>query len=132
VNIRRLNHSGIREFENYLEILRTPEYQEQPSVPVHLLNNPGYSEEIGWNVEIESNQFQNRFEMGKYLVSILDACDQKAIAHDVGLWSWLALFYFDQLCPLGQNGRRQPRRSDNYILTQVSHQVTEYNYLFLL
>jgi len=118
MKIRRLNHSGLREFESYLEELRTPGNQNQPPVPVHLLENPGYSEELERDVEIESQQFQSRFDMGKYLVEKLAGCDQQTISHDVGLWSWLALFYFDQLCPSGQDGRKQPRRSDNYILSR--------------
>ena len=34
---------------------------------------------------------------------------------DTGIWSWLALFYFDQLSPLDGEGQRRPREDYHYI-----------------
>ena len=35
---------------------------------------------------------------------------------DVGLWSWLSLFYFDQVCPPRPDGTRAPGRDYRHIL----------------
>jgi len=37
------------------------------------------------------------------------------VDHNVGLWSWLALFYFDELCPPDASGQRQVREDARYI-----------------
>lgn len=134
MRIRRLNRFGIKKFEDYLESLKNPELSAGDP-PFDLLDNPETSEPFPWEVEIEPEKFGIRYEMGRYLVSLLDQCDQREINFDCGLWSWLALFFFDQLCPAGTDGRRQPSQIYNYILSsdrrhQYRHAIRT-TYLFV-
>jgi len=116
VKLRRLNLQGIKKFEEYLDRLRNPGGDKEPP-PVDLLDHPETSEALPWDVKLEQKNFQNRFELGQYLVSLLEQCDQWKINFDPGLWSWLALFFFDHLCPAGPDGRRKPDANENYILS---------------
>lgn len=114
MKLRRLNRLGIKNFEEYLDRLRNPGGEKEPP-PFDLLDHPETSEALPWDVELEQKNFQNRFELGHYLVPLLEQCDQRKINFDQGLWTWLALFFFDQLCPAGPNGRRIPDANENYI-----------------
>lgn len=114
MKIRRLSDTGISYFSNWLDGLRTG---STDPVPHHLLGHAEFSGELEWDVDVEDRVFLNRYELGQYLVVKLAACDQRAIQNDVGLWTWLALFWFDQLCPAEPSGGRKPRRGDNYILS---------------
>jgi len=117
MKLRKLNRLGIIKFEEYLDHLRKPEGDQQPP-PFHLLDNNETSEALPWGVEVHQESFQNLYELGQYLVPIINQCDQRRINFDQGFWSWLGLFFFDQLCPTGPDGRRRPGRHNySYILS---------------
>ena len=40
---------------------------------------------------------------------------------DVGLWSWLAVWFFDQLCPPDGRGRRRPLDNPKYVAQLGDH-----------
>jgi len=134
IKLRRLNRLGINKFEEYLDHLRNPETDQQPP-PFHLLEDIETSESLPWDAEIHQKSFQNLYELGQYLVPVIDQCDRRKITFDQGFWSWLGLFFFDQLCPIGNNGRRKPRLNYYYILSsdrrhQYRH-VVRTAYLFV-
>tara|TARA_Y100000590_G_scaffold76732_1_gene84931 strand:- start:434 stop:1195 length:762 start_codon:yes stop_codon:yes gene_type:complete len=60
-----------------------------------LLSDNKLSEEIGISKEIEFKKFENSFEFGVYLNSILEEKSFSSIAYDAHLWDWLSLFFFD-------------------------------------
>lgn len=113
MKLRRLNNTGLAHFAGWLD--KTREGGKDP-LPSHLLEHVEFSDELEWDVEIENRSFTSRYDLGEYLVEKLAACNQRAIQNDVGIWTWFALFWFDQLCPLGADGTRKPGRNDNYIL----------------
>lgn len=61
----------------------------------------------------------SRYEFGVRLVELLGDLDRREIAYDAGLWTWLAAVYFDQICPVGPDGRRQPRKPEAYVLSKA-------------
>ena len=113
--IRRLNSNGISQFERYLDELRNHDYAPPPH---DLLDDQRFSEALPWDVGIEDREFSIRYELGEYLVDRLRKCSQQEMSYDVGLWSWLALFYFDQLCPPENDGIRRPTENYTYILSR--------------
>jgi len=115
MKVRRLNDKGIRKFSDYLSNLRMGGIDQ---VPHNILTSPEFSEEIHWDVEIKRLPFKTRYKLGKYLSHKLSVCDEKLIRNDIGLWTWLALFYFDDLCPKDKDGKRQVRADENYILSK--------------
>lgn len=115
MKIRKLNKSGIIEFERFIENLRNGGKQNTPD---HLLTDPSTSEVLEVDLELEKGSFSNRYELGIYLVEKLNDMDMQKIIGDSGFWSALALFWFDQLCPLKADGSRKPSMVYNYILSE--------------
>lgn len=93
---RKLTEFGLEKFKEY--ILGRREEKEIP-VPTYLLDDPESSESLELSVQIENRKFNSRYEMGCYLTSLFDNHDIQPFIGDSGFWSWLALFWFDQLCP---------------------------------
>lgn len=107
--IRALNDEGIQKFEQYVE------NGAVGGIPSDLLSDEETSNELPWTASVERKEFADRFEFGEYLNSALKNCDQREISHHHGVWNWLALFYFDQLCPADAKGSRKLYKSYRYI-----------------
>jgi hypothetical protein len=108
--LRTLNAKGIEEFRGFLqEIRRGAEFRPSPAA----LYVDDYSAPLRRAPEIELRTFGSRMEAAAYLAQVL--ADTPASSDDVGLWSWLALFYFDQLSPVDAAGKRRPREDYHYI-----------------
>jgi hypothetical protein len=111
--IRKFTDEGIEQFRNYLADLR--QGSSSPP-PFHFLNDPATSEPIRGEGQIENRNFRTRLELAQYLDEALAEIKSDNIETDVYLWSWLSLFYFDQVCPVEKNGVRKPGRDYRHIL----------------
>jgi hypothetical protein len=111
-SIRVLTPAGLQKFRSYLDDLRG-----NPTLPppFPLLEDPEASAAHGGS--IENQQFKTRYDFGNYLITAMTRFDQRAISHDAGLWSWLALFFFEQLCPADKSGKRAPAKEYAYVLS---------------
>jgi hypothetical protein len=108
--LRSLNAKGIEEFRGFLQQIRNgAEFRASPAV----LYIDDYSSRLPRTIEVEPRTFANKFEAAEYLHGLFG--DAGVSSDDVGLWSWLALFYFDQLSPLDGQGKRRPREDYHYI-----------------
>ena len=47
----------------------------------------------------------------------LSALDAPLIARDIGLWNWLSLYYFDQLCPVVSDRTRNLLATEVYVMS---------------
>jgi hypothetical protein len=113
--LRSLNARGIEEFRGFLQQIRDgAEFRASPAI----LYVDDYTSRVGRPVDVEQHTFASKFEAAEYLAGVLS--DIPASTEDAGLWSWLALFYFDQLSPLEATGRRRPREDYHYIPSTVS------------
>ncbi|HSP14399.1 MAG TPA: hypothetical protein VLV78_06585 [Thermoanaerobaculia bacterium] len=68
-------------------------------------------------MELEERLFQNRLELAEFLRERLQGFERVALMRNVGVWSWLALFYFDQIAPRDGEGLRRIYEQARYILT---------------
>ncbi len=111
MKLRQLTKQGIAKFEGYVTTLR-----EQPKMPIptELLTQPGDSEALPTSSEVEAIIFATRLDAAAYLYAVLTQSGLKYIEHNTGLWTWLTLFYFDQLCPADGNGHRKPGEPARY------------------
>ena len=110
MRVRVLTDAGIQKFREYLVDLRRV---ETGAPPRELLEAPESSAAFHVPVEIEERGFASRLEAARYLDGKLGG--KGDVDYNAGLWSWLALFYFDQICPLLENGKRQVGAEARYI-----------------
>jgi hypothetical protein len=113
LKIRILTNKGIERFRGYLADLRQG---ATAAPPVSLLEAPDFSASLEWEADIELRTFETRLQLAQYLAEVLDAAQTDGLENEVGLWSWLSLFYFDQVCPVEENGQRKPGRDYRHIL----------------
>jgi hypothetical protein len=97
--------------------------------PKELLTDPSYSSEIGGKAEVQDRLFNNKLELAKYLNEVLQIFPESQIDQNVGLWSWLSLYYFNQVCPANKSGRRIPGQDGRHIL-DVDYRLYRYHLLF--
>lgn len=110
---RILNEAGIEKFREYIVS------GALGNAPRALLHNPETSSAFSAaTILIKRNSFQNRFEFGHYLVQVLDPLDQARLSADRQIWTSLALQWFDLLCPVKGNGKREVKDEYRYILSK--------------
>lgn len=111
--IRCLTQSGIDEFRDYL---LTSDGEPDVPVPTHLLDSPNHAARFNLaDIEIEQREFQSRIEFARYLERQAGASGLEGALNEQGLWEWLTLFYFDQVCPARPDGSRDILRVERYI-----------------
>ena len=113
--IRRLNEKGLKFFQDYIGRIAGGEKNDPP---IAILTDDNWSESVDLNLDVDgSRTFTTRYEMGEYLVQLFDGTNPQVVIADTGLWSWLALLWFNQLCPAKADGSRKPSKPYNYILS---------------
>ena len=105
MKVRRLSESGIEAFRIFLESLASG---DSSLIPSELLVDDEQASLIQPVVEIEARSFPNRFEAAKYLDEKFSSPSFQGVEGDKGVWTWLSLFYFDQLCAKGRDGKLKP------------------------
>lgn len=115
MKLRGFNSEGIREFENFLDSLKNN--NDQP-VPREMLTDNRLTEPVSPPIEIESRGFVNRFEAAEYLYNCFNGSNFERVDLDTrkGIWAWLSLFFFDQLCPAKENENRNPKELARWVL----------------
>ena len=111
MRLRRFTPPGIEAFEDYLSLCR-----EQPDAlpPLGLLEDDGLTEVVASPIEVETMSFTLRRDAVHYLSDKLSALPEEEVRLDAGLWTWLSLFYFDQVCP-PMDGKRAVKNSYYYV-----------------
>ncbi len=109
--VRRLNEAGIGRFTQYIA------GGASGPIPLELLTDQATSEPLSRDIVLVPRTFANRIEFGRALVSLLAPLDAASVSVDRGLWSALALYWFEQLCPPNSSGTRTPDREYRYVLS---------------
>jgi hypothetical protein len=110
--VRALNDAGRAQFRAFLAAVRN---DPATPPPLELLQDESTSAPVRWQIEVEPGLFASRLEVARYLQERFQAANALNVDRAAGLWSWLALFYFDVLCP-ELRGRRSPGEEARYIL----------------
>jgi len=90
--------------------------------PMEFLTDPALSDPVSGEVEVPPRRFRNRLEAGQFLNELMDAAKIQLPERNRGLWTWLTLFYFDEVCPADGNGRRNPQDEARLIPLLDNHQ----------
>src|SRR5688572_8897816 len=106
MKLHRFNEEGIKRFGQFLDALSA-----DPAlvVPTDLLTDAAYVVLVPPGPDVQAREFASRLDAARYLDGVLSSVTGSDIERDVGLWAWLSLFYFDQLCPSDNRGHRKPR-----------------------
>lgn len=112
MKLRRLTPQGIEQFSEYLDLL-----EKEPTrlAPTHLLEDALYSEPFGSAPIIQAKTLGSRYAAAEYLDSVLCKTGVTDLDRDVGVWTWLTLLYFDEVCPKDKTGLRSPKERPRYI-----------------
>jgi hypothetical protein len=94
--LRQFCESGIDAFRQWLAACR--EDSKLP-LPLHLLEDPAHSDHVSPEIQVEPQDFETRRSAAEYLHRVLAPLPEHEIATNAGLWTWLLLYYFDQVCP---------------------------------
>lgn len=108
--LRRLNEAGIDAFEEWLL------GGAEGDAPRELLTSGKTSDSLEPQINVKQGPFRERQELGAYLVQLLEPLDPVKLSADRGLWTWLALYWFDLICPPLAGGRK-PDKSYRYVLS---------------
>jgi len=113
--VRVLNAEGLEKFSEYLAALRAA-----PSMapPFDLLTDGRFSDPFDPPVTIEQRSFASAYEIGAYMIEVFANCEDRLISRNHGLWTWLALFYFDELCKPDASGNRKALQEPLYVLDE--------------
>ncbi len=105
MRLRRFNSLGVAAFERFLDglVADADAWSDPP-----LLDDPALTEQVIPGLEIEPRTFGSRFAAAEYLAGILSRSGIPEPERDRGLWTWLSLLYFDELCPRDARGRLKP------------------------
>ncbi len=119
MKLHRFNPDGITAFANYRARLTL-----EPTLPppAELLEDPALTEVVSDDVEVAPCSFANRLEAGKFLNDLIDAAGINLPERDRGLWAWLTLFFFDEVCPADGNGKRDPQDEARLLPLLDNHQ----------
>ncbi len=114
MELRRFTDRGVEQFRVFLHELGAGATAVAPS---HVLTDPEFSKPIGGGWHLEPVRFGSRLALARYLDQTLEALPERSdkLANDVHFWSWMSLFYFDQVCPANDKGRRRPGRDYRHI-----------------
>lgn len=109
--VRQFRQTGIEAFQAFLASCREdPEIE----IPDDLLDDDALSTAVSPPVTAEPREFIERADAVEYLGEVLAPLPEHDVANNAGLWSWLALFYFDEVCPI-REGRRRVKNDYHYI-----------------
>ena len=111
--LRCLNRSGIEEFRHYLYanygVTKAP-------APDHLLDDARFSAPSAFtDIDVEHREFDTRFDFARYIDQCTRTSGLESLLDEPGLWEWLTVFYFDQVCPVGRKGSRGVFKVERYI-----------------
>jgi len=113
---RRLTSQGIERFDAFLRSLATT--APQP-IPVNVLDDEFFSQELEFDLDVEDREFSSRMEAAEYFsTKFAEAGVEPSL--DQGLWAWLSLFNFDRICSK-KEGRYVPGERARWIPATTEH-----------
>lgn len=127
MKLGKLTTLGSDLFGEYIEKIR---HDSQAGLPKDFLSSSLYFEVIDEETEVMLHKFKTRFDLAKYLESLIRSSGLRNIEQDAFFWEALTAFYFDLLCPVDKNNERKVKAQEKYI-PQVDTYNRYYKHLLL-
>jgi hypothetical protein len=112
--VREFNEAGIEKFRNYLISLRETGVSE--ILLTELLSDETYTNIFLNKIEIEPQNFPTKFAFAEYMHEKVSGISPDKKYRNVGMWTWLAAYYFENVCPSDKNGIKKVGADSRYIL----------------
>lgn len=112
MKLHQFTEDGITAFRQFLNGCRN---EPGTPPPLALLEDPAASQPLEPAVEIEPVHFDTKAHAAEYLTDRLSVFPDQRVDLNVGLWSWLSLFYLDSIAP-SHSGQRTIKGEYYYIL----------------
>jgi hypothetical protein len=114
MKLRQFTHEGIERFRDMLHVCRT---NPTAKVDYQLLEDKKLTLEVPNGADVNEQIFETKGDAGKYIHALISSTGlaQDDVILNVGLWSWLSLFFFDSVCPKNKNGGRRVKSDYTYI-----------------
>ena len=112
MRLRRLNDDGMQALHQWLDSLETTPTESAQFDPIE---DSALSEPVEPEVHVERRGFGSRMELASYLHDALAPIAGQDVILDPGIWSWLAAFWFDELCPRDRAGLLKPRERARWV-----------------
>lgn len=125
-SVRTFNEEGLNEFERLISEIRSGNIK---NIPEDLLFDTNFSSVHEPIVNFDKVDYKNKNELVPYIVNSLALRSNKHLYFDKGLWSWLAAFYFDNICPVDGHGKRKVNEAAFYILRDPKNYTKYYRHL---
>ena len=128
MKLHRFNRDGVAAFAAYRGRLTL-----EPTLlpPLELLEDPALTDSLSADVEVPARSFADRLEVGRFLNELLERAKVVLPERDKGLWSWLTLFYFDEVCPANGRGERNPLNDEARLVPRLDNYQRFYRHLLL-
>lgn len=125
--VRQFNANGIEAFREFLT-----EARNDPSLPApsQLLEDRKLTELVSPQINIEPKKFLLRREAADYFIKLLEPLPPNMVQRNSGLWTWLTLFFFDEVCP-PIDGKRTVRNDYMYIFAANNSRYFYRHLLFI-
>lgn len=103
MRLRCFNAAGVERFRAQLAVLR-----QDPRSPVDttILEDNALTDPVMPALDVAQPGFATKREAADYLDHKLSGLDRRGQFDDVGLWTWLAMFYLDDVAPVRGTGRK--------------------------
>lgn len=112
-DLRAFNDIGLSDFRAYLVALKNQPTLEPPR---HILEDFRRAELVTGGAVVELRPFASKLEFGRYITqSLTGGVPDSVLRISAGVWAWLALFYFDEVCPVDGRGHRRALSLEKYI-----------------
>lgn len=111
--IRRFTEIGIEKFRNFLNQIQDNEIED---IPQSILIDVYSCEIIRADTSLEQKVFDSKEDLIKYIFNKISPFLNTTLLYDKGMWTWLAAYYFDSICPKNRGGHRVIREESKYIL----------------
>jgi hypothetical protein len=125
--LRQFNPDGIQAFRAFLAVCR--EKPDAPA-PAELLDDFRMTQLVVPPVEIEKPRLLQKADAATYLAKLLGQMPEQHIVENVGLWTWLTLFFFDDICR-AQDGVRTLKNDYCYVFEPKNSRHYYRHLLFL-
>tara|TARA_B110000967_G_C18791007_1_gene513334 strand:+ start:446 stop:1180 length:735 start_codon:yes stop_codon:yes gene_type:complete len=113
MKVRRLNTLGRSEYKKFVNEAKAGSTDQ---IPDHLLSGDLTSDPLEFELNMVEKTFASRYEMGVYLVNLLENISEDLLISDYGMWDWFSLKWFGQICPI-KDDILKPSMDYNYILS---------------